>query len=975
MKVWTPRRRAKTGRRSARLARRLAAALALGSAALGTLAEARTVKIVTAQTLELRNVDGQELVIISGAGNQSADSSAPEAAGVELQVDDDLVRARRVEFNRTRRTLTLIGAASYRTAKDGQTLRGDNLVVDLGTESLTGQDVLISDRELEIRGEDVERVPGQLRANKGYFTPCAKCGRTTNDYAFRAERLVVYPGDRLIAYRAQLLVAEVPVLYLPVVVLPLNDEARQPKVQVGRDAVDGLTVEADLPFAVGSSVLGTGLLRYYQNRAPSLGGGVDLRAYAPFAAVDRADLYLLLLPRPLDAQGKVRGEGGLDTDLNFSVRGRVPLSEATRDLDYVFTMQRRDIGRSDTDPERGVTRSELRASVEYPRYRAELNVLGRSGPEPQTAVTQPYEKKEVVLDPKPFTVPLPGGDLSADFKVTAGEYSAASNPFSPSAVRQGPNITTTRLEEAHELRYSRPLWTGASFEVSNSFVGRYYGTGARTVQLSASGQLTQRWGVQSRQSLSLRQEYLRYEGTGPFAFDAVSGRRLSAPLSLNLNTVPVPDTTFTVGYVRDPFLKAEHQQPARFGVTVGRRPLNLNAALAYRLGTGELDSFTYAVTLGDPESGQLRLVPAVPAQPATPTTPAQPARPAYYQRSSAWPAPRLTLGLNGGYARVTSVGTPDKAAPSGLQPFTVRATVAGDDRSSNFSVSATFDPDLTPLLSSVGAEYSLVRGFDTVLSPLTVSGRETLGVQFPRVTGTHSVTWRDYTLTHAHDLNLDQAETARDSGTVSFSVGNRAGRATNWQLAYGGAYDLRRGGFTRPALTGTLTTSRPGQRLNTSLSYNLPGLDQPHAELGRAALDGEWQRGRFSVSGYASYTRVRSGAAPEDKPTDTYTFEPLRLGVALGKAEQPSVYLTAALRQRLVYVDGQRQGDDPLAPVLGFTLDRCCWAMQGEWDVVKGRYRLTVGLPGQFYPLLEGGPEGTRVPLIPSLSRPADPVR
>ena len=36
----------------------------------------------------------------------------------------------------------------------------------------------------------------------------------------------------------------------------------------------------------------------------------------------------------------------------------------------------------------------------------------------------------------------------------------------------------------------------------------------------------------------------------------------------------------------------------------------------------------------------------------------------------------------------------------------------------------------------------------------------------------------------------------------------------------------------------------------------------------------------------------------------------LRLGVALGKAEQPSVYLTAALRQRLVYVDGQRQGDD-----------------------------------------------------------------
>ena len=859
MKVWLTRRRSqlKHGEQKQRRSRgltRLLLAAGFAFSTLGGLAEARTVKIVTAQTLELRNVDGQELVIIA----------SPDAAGVELQVDDDQVRARRVEFNRTRRTLTLIGAASYRTAKDGQTLSGDNLVVNLGDESLTGQDVLISDRELEIRGQEVERVPGQLRAKNGYFTPCAKCGRRTNDYACRAERLVVYPGDRLIACRAQLLLAAVPVLYLPVVVLPLNDEARQPKVQVGRDALDGLTVEADLPFAVGSSVLGTGLVRYYQNRAPSLGGGVDLRAYAPFAAVDRADLYLLLLPRPLDAQGNVRGEGGYDTDLNFSVRGRVPLGEAVRDLDYSFTVQRRDIGRTDTDPERGVTRSELRASVEYPLYRAELNVLGRSGPEPVGAVTQPYRKKEVVLDPKPFAVPLPGGDLSADFRVTAGEYSAASNPFSPSAVRQGPNITTTRLEEAHELRFSRPLWTGATLDFSNSFVGRSYGTGARTVQLSLAGQLTQRWGVQSRQSLSLRQEYLRYEGTSPFAFDAVSGRRLSAPLSLNLSTVPVPDTTFTVAYGRDPFLKTENQPPARFGVTVSRRPVNLNAALAYNIGTGELDSFTYSVTLGDPESGKLRLIPAAPAQPATPTTPAQPARPAYYQRSSAWPAPRLTLGLSGGYSRVTSIGTPGKDAPSGLQPFTVRATVAGDDRSSNFSVAATFNPDLNPLLSSVNTEYTLVRGFDTVLSPLTVSGRETLGVQYPRLSGTHSVTWRDYTFTQAHDLNLDQAEAARESGTVSFSVGNRAGRATNWQLAYGGAYDLRRGGFTRPALTGTLTTSRPGQRLNTSLSYNLPGLDQPHSELGRATLDGEWQSGRFSVSGHASYSRVRSGAAPDD---------------------------------------------------------------------------------------------------------------
>lgn len=244
----------------------LAAGL-LGAAVLGE-AGARTVRIISADTLELRQVDGQELVIISGAN-------------VELRVDDDVVRARRVEYNRTRRTLTLVGAARYRSASDGQDLSGENLVVELGDEQITGQDVLISDADLEIQGQEVERIPGQLRATGGYFTTCARCGRTPNDYAFRAERLIVYPGDRLVAYRAQLLLADVPVLFLPVIVIPLNDPERQPRVLIGQDSADGYTVEADLPFSVGSSTLGTTLLRFYQNRSPSVGAGVSLRSYAP----------------------------------------------------------------------------------------------------------------------------------------------------------------------------------------------------------------------------------------------------------------------------------------------------------------------------------------------------------------------------------------------------------------------------------------------------------------------------------------------------------------------------------------------------------------------------------------------------------------------------------------------------------------------------------------------------------------------
>ena len=922
--------------------------LALGSVALGE-AQARTVRILSAQTLELRKTSGQELVIISG----------PEGGAAELRVDDDEVRAERVEFNRTRRTLTLIGGATYRSAKDGQVLRGENLVVNLGDESLTGQDVLISDSQLEIRGAEVERVPGQLRARSSYFTPCARCGRTTNDYAFRAERVIVYPGDRLVAYRVQFLIADFPVLYLPFVVLPLGDEDRQPRVEVGQDDLDGYTVEADLPFAVGNSILGTTLLRYYQNRSPGLSGGVDLRAYAPLPWVDRADFYTLLLAKPLAQGGEARP--GQDLDLNFSVRGRVPLTEAVRPLTYEFSLVRRDIGQSDTSPERGVARANFSASVEYPRFSAQLNYVDRYGPEPTTAVVTPYERAEVVLDPKPVAV----GDLNADVRFTVGRYTAAVNPFSRAArLAGGLNLTTTRLEETHTLRYARPLWTGAELLFTNSFTGRYYGTGARTVQLSVAGQITQRWAATN--SVILRQEYFRNEGVSPFAFDTGGSRRLSAPLSLSVSAVPAKDVVFTASYSRDPFLTPEQQRPATFGVSVNRRPVSLTSSLDYNFATKELEALRYTVTLGDPDAGKLTLVPARPAVPATPTAPARPAAPAYYQRSSAWPFPKFSLSASGGYTRPSTPSATD----AGLNDFTLRATVAGDDRSSNFSVAATYDFDRERPLKALSTEYTLVRGYDTVLNPVTVTGRQTLRLDTPRIEGGTTVNWRGLAFSEAHNLALEQAPTVRESGTVTFSVGNQAGRANNWQLSYGGGYDLVRGGFTRPSLTGRLNLTRPGQRLSAEGVYRTRGLDQPYAELGSARLDGEWQQGRFTVAGRASYARTRSTLTPDVGVTDRLVFDPLRVGVGLGRREKPDLYLTATLRQTLTYVDGVRQNPEPLSPVFGFTLDRCCWALQGEWDVVGKRYRLAIGMPGQFYPLIEGDPlTGPRVPLLP-FSRP-----
>lgn len=930
--------RARRTGRLRRLTRTALLTLGLLGAGLVGAAEARTVRIVSADTLELRRLDDQELVIISGET-------------VELRVDEDVVRAKRVEFNRTRRTLTLVGSATYRSAKDGQVLAGENLVVDLGDEQVTGQDVLISDDDLEIRGQEIERIPGQLRATGGYFTTCARCGRTPNDYAFRAERLIVYPGDRLVAYRAQLLLADVPVLFLPVVVLPLNDPERQPRVQIGQGAPDGLTVEADLPFSIGSSTLGTTLIRYYQNRNPSVGFGVALRSYAPLPFVDRVNLYTLVNPRPF--VGTVQQVGD-DLDLEFGVTGRVPLSLALRDLDYTLNVTRRDIGRPLSDPDRGVTNVTFGAKVDYPLFTAELNYVDRYGPAPATGLGTPLKTPEVVLDPKPYT----RGNFSADFRFSAGRYTGQSNPLSRSAAAQGLNITTTRLEESHTLAYTAQPWRDADLSLSNTFSGRYYGTGARTVQLNLGAQLTQRFNVTN--TLSASAGYSRTEGTSPFAFDADgrSPRRLSAPLGLTLSTVPVKDVRFGVSYTRDLFLAPDQQRPLAVTLDVTRVPLNLSSQLSYNPYTKELESFSYTATLSDPQSGVRTLVPAQPARPATADTPAVPARGAYYQRSSRWPAPNLTLGASGAYARAT-----------GFAPFTLRATVTGEVRTNSFSVYATHNIQ-KPQLDEVGVTISASPTRDTVLNPVSFTASEKLFVPTGRVVGDVKIIWRSrYQLSAAHDLLLTRPATATDSGTVTYSVGTVGGSADSWQVTYGGPYDLVRGGFTRPTLSGSLSATRPDQRLALNAVVNVAGLDQPRTELARADLDANWQFGsRAALSGRALYTRTRSGTFPADVATDTLQLDPVRFSVGIGRrGERPGAYVTASLRQSFTWVDGVRQNPSPLSPVLGLTIDRCCWALQAEADLGLKRYRLSVGLPGQTqYPLFDLIGTGFEVPLLPT---------
>ncbi len=919
-------------------ARRRTAALLAGLLALGLgSVQARTVRIIQADRLELNKVDGQDIVVISGVR-------------VELRVDNDVVIASRVEFNRSRRTLTLIGQGRYDAVDASgavQRLSGSDLVVNLGNQAVSGEDVIISDAELEIRGEVVERVPGQLTAQNSYFTSCAKCGRTPDDYAFKAKRLLLYPGDRLIGYQATLLLAGVPVLYLPIVALPLNEPSRQPRLSYTNDAVDGRTFKADLPFAAGDNVLGTTFLRYYQNRDPSFGGGGEFTVYAPLPGLDRLNFYGLAEPNPADAAGQFTS--GYAIDFSFAAKGQAELDNtAPGGLSYSVAAARRDIGLLDTDPAKGVTRINAAADVtltnvkNFNNVKVNVTVADRLGPEPTTALDTPLKKPEVTIDPDPYLVTYRSGStLSADFKFTAGNYEAQSNPLSRAASLQGPNYATARLQEDHQITYIARPWKNADLSVTNTFSGRYYLSGQRVVDLNVGASLTQSFGVRplsggyiasynaygtplnlpaSAGSFTVKYNYLRREGVSPFAFDRIDNRLLSAPLGAALNLTPGSGVAVRLSQDYDLILPADQQQPANLNVSVSQEPLQLSLDVKHDFFEGQLESVTANGSFG-----------------------AQAAR-------------GVNFSFSGSYNRLSGPG-----------PFTTTLKAIGGVRTNTFGVSLTQDL-VKRELQSVTVSASAVATRDAVINPVTLSLSEVLNLQNPHLDGTLNVNWRNYAFATSHSLTLPKVslQNGYTNDTLYFSVGNVAGgygaaqagagqipgnssspSSLSWNLRYGGPYDLANTEWTRPALTAALTAVRPAQRLSAQATLALPGSQQQDAPyLQSASLSGDWQFGRrVALSGLASYTRTPP-IGPSQPLTETLNLQPLAFNFTFGRQDKPDASLTATFQQTLTWVGGVRTDTTPLQPVLLLTVDRCCWAFQAEINPLARRFRIGLVVPG-----------------------------
>ena len=197
-----------------------------------------------------------------------------EGHQVHVTIGDSELVADHVEFDLTNRIVRVVGYGSY--TANGETVTGNDMVIDLKGESLQAKDVIISTSALDVTGDSASRVPGQISILSGHFSPCSRCDQTVQDYGFDATRIELYPGDRLVAYGVTVLLRGRSLFQLPLLVLPLAPPNRQPLLSItSGTATTRAEIALRWPYVAGPNAFGNVDLHYYADVQTGAGGGLE----------------------------------------------------------------------------------------------------------------------------------------------------------------------------------------------------------------------------------------------------------------------------------------------------------------------------------------------------------------------------------------------------------------------------------------------------------------------------------------------------------------------------------------------------------------------------------------------------------------------------------------------------------------------------------------------------------------------------
>ena len=479
-----------------------------------------------------------------------------EGEGLVITIDEDVLSADHVEFDLTNRLVRVIGYGSFVTG--GETIAGYGLMIDLGAESFQADDVLIVTEAIDVKGDSASRVPGLIRVALGEFSLCSRCNQEVEDYGFVAERLELYPGDRLVAFDVTVLIRANPVLHLPLMVLPLAQPDRQPRLEYRTGTADQRALIAvTWPYVAGPDAYGDVGFRYYADVAPggspvgdALLGGAVVRSYlggvlAHRFYTDRGAGSLLVDITPAFVQATGRTDPLFQVEFAYAdeeVLGPPQLQVSLKRDDHVrpFIWEAAVRSSSVDHGLRGVFSSQVFIDLEpgdafvtpsYASGRVPLQTLARLELEPETLEN------------------LSLGALRLDrLLLDIGAFEDRSNPINRSAALT-PTVTSGRVRESHAVSVTRqPLWRGATLSGRTDFTGYYYGTHERQVEWLNRIEGRQAFGDAGSLSLTFTRDVR--EGETPFRFDVITYRSRTDLLG-SLSFTPLPWLRFEQngGYV------------------------------------------------------------------------------------------------------------------------------------------------------------------------------------------------------------------------------------------------------------------------------------------------------------------------------------------------------------------------------------------------------------------------------------------
>lgn len=902
---------------------------------------------------------------------------------VTIRTGSREIQADQVEFEPEAGEVRVIGRG--RVTSDEETFIGRDLRIDLEDERADGESVVIITDPIDVTGAQAQRVPGRVRVSQGAFSPCARCGQRVDDYGFRAERIELLPGDRLIAFDVTVLLRGAPTLQLPLLVLPLAEEARRPRLELRRAGADGRAhVRLDWPYVTGPNAFGAVTLRTWADVSPGqggpvtgpllggrpdrwyLGGGIDHRF---FDARGAGRLRVSYVPRFVEPEAD---EGRTRDEVVFEVRYQT--DEAVADPQLDLRVIRDDAVRDRLVEARAVIGAQRRGV----RARVESDVAIPLEPEVDVATTgreplQTYARVE--LSPGEVDDLRLGALRLRDLRVDVGAFEGRTDPGNRSAATQR-TLSALRVLEAHHLVLETVQpWPGFEVDGEVDFRGQYYDTGERLIDWDTR--------LEARQSLSewgsfgvaYRREVA--EGETPWRFDGVRTRARS-DLQADLALTPAPWLRLDVegGYVlrdsRRPDLEGwmplataltMFDDRSWIGLTVENAlefdpfdPGELEAALELRAPTEVLraEADVRAVKDLDP-SGDARSDPRDVSEVEAELT--------------FGVAPVVTLDASGGY----QVDPPDPDVDGGAwQPLEVGAqfgTLSNDDAWPGLRVA--WERDLEAGETSAFG-YELAFGTDpwnveaeqSYDLPDGGAGRSRYGVERA---GWARATLEGPALVPAGVWGLPAGEPEAVSWTARLEDAPREGDE-RWSVRWRATRDpdLEEGPGWRdsrldasvgidPAVFGEVRLGLDGfaelplADAEQETSYlRRAGVTLALSAYGRVGLQGSLAyRGRLNTDG----TDLSSARLVfEDLTLTTRPLEDLYLGARLDDAWE---------------LAADDPGDEPpfdLRPEVFFALDRCCWALYGTWNSADGEVTLTVGAPGADEGLQADFDSGLRLP-------------